>query len=206
MIKLKVCGMRDKKNIQEVAAVEPDYMGFIFYQASPRFVGQNFEIPLLSPTVERVGVFVNETTGAMLEKVERFQLNYLQLHGSEPVRQLEEIRKKDVKIIKVFSVDDQFDFNVIRPYKPFSDYFLFDTKGKYYGGNAKRFNWEILTGYDHEIPFFLSGGIGPENLGELNGLSAFNVYAVDINSGVEISAGLKDVQKVKDVKRILNSK
>lgn len=198
--------MREGKNIQEVAAVEPDYMGFIFFEPSPRFVGRNFEMPMLPSSIKRVGVFVNATTEEMVDKVHKFQLDYLQLHGNEPADQLEALGEKNVKLIKVFSVDDTFDFAVTEAYLPHVDYFLFDTKGKYFGGNAKKFNWEILRKYDQEIPFFLSGGIGPAELEGLNNIKNFNLHAVDVNSGVEVAAGLKDLQKVNEVKRILNAR
>lgn len=198
--------MCEESNIQEIAAVEPDYMGFIFFEPSPRFVGQHFEMPSLPSSIKRVGVFVNASTEQMIEKATKFRLDYIQLHGNEPTKQLEEISGSDVKIIKVFSVDDQFDFGVTRAYAPYSDYFLFDTKGKYYGGNAKKFNWEILRRYDQEIPFLLSGGIGPQDLEGLSGMKTFNIHAVDVNSGVEVKAGWKDQAKVNEVKRILNAR
>jgi phosphoribosylanthranilate isomerase len=198
--------MRDEKNIREVAAVEPDYMGFIFFETSPRFVGWNFELPALPSSIKRVGVFVNATTDEMMDKVRKFRLDYLQLHGNEPADQLEDLVESEVKIIKVFSVDDQFDFKLTRAYKANADFFLFDTKGKYYGGNAKKFNWEVLKKYDQEVPFFLSGGIGPDELEGLNDLVNFNIHAVDVNSGVEVAAGIKDLQKVNEIKRILKSR
>jgi phosphoribosylanthranilate isomerase len=205
MVKLKICGMRDVRNIQDVAALGTDYMGFIFYQKSPRYVGDNFSVPSLVDPVKRVGVFVNESSEVMLKKVEELKLDYLQLHGQESVRQCEELRMSNVNLIKVFSVDDQFGFEKTKPYKGIADFFLFDTKGKYHGGNAISFNWNILERYDQETPFFLSGGIGPDNIREVQTLKEMNIHAVDINSGVEVTPGVKDILKINEVKRLLNS-
>lgn len=196
--------MRDAGNIRDVSSLGPDYMGFIFYPKSPRYVGEDFK-PETMAAVKRVGVFVNETIEVMLKKAHDLRLDYLQLHGQETVEQCQELKSNDVKIIKVFSVDDQFDFATTTPYKTIADFFLFDTKGKHYGGNAVSFNWEILTQYDQEVPFFLSGGIGPLNIGEVKRLAGMNLYAVDINSGVETSPAFKDIKKITETKRILNT-
>ena len=142
---LKICGMREPDNINQVAALQPDYMGFIFYSRSPRFVGEEFAVPLSFPaSVRRVGVFVDESNDIITKLVERFKLDYVQLHGNETVSQCEQLNDRGIKIIKVFSVDDDFDFTILKPFKPWVDFFLFDTKGKYHGGNARTFNWELL--------------------------------------------------------------
>jgi len=205
-INLKVCGMRDAENIMQVAALQPDLMGFIFYAKSPRYVGTQFRIPVELPrSIKRVGVFVNESTEVMLEKAKTFNLDYLQLHGQESVEQCAELKKHNIKIIKVFSVDDQFDFEVTSPYAEVTDFFLFDTKGKYYGGNAVTFDWSILDRYDQQVPFFLSGGINPDNASGIKAFKEINLYAIDINSGVEVSPAVKDPVKVKAIKHMLNS-
>lgn len=198
-ISLKVCGMRGEKNIQEVAALQPDYMGFIFYEKSPRFVGPEFVMPELPAQVRKVGVFVNEQTKTMLQIWKHYGLDYLQLHGAEMPAQLAELRSEGVKIFKVFSIDNDFDFDRTKAYEEHADFFLFDTKGKYYGGNAKRFDWDILQRYDQQIPFFLSGGIGPDNIPGVASLQRMNLHAVDINSGVESTAAVKDLSKVSAV-------
>ncbi len=203
---MKVCGMRDEKNILDVAAWRPDFMGFIFYRKSPRFVGDNFSIPEEMPReIKRVGVFVNETTGVILEKIKELELQYVQLHGDESVEQCRELRGHGVGVIKVFSVDDDMDFGLTAAYVDVADYFLFDTKGRLYGGNSKRFDWDILKKYDQRIPFFLSGGIAPEHVEEIRGLSGLNLAAIDINSGVEVEPGLKDVRKVSTIRLTMNT-
>ncbi len=199
--------MRDAKNIMDVAALSPDYMGFIFYPKSPRFVGEEFKIPPDFPTnIIRVGVFVNETTEKTLSLAAAHKLDFVQLHGEETVKQCEELRLHNLKIIKVLSIDEQTNFDAAKYYLAAADFLLFDTKGKYYGGNAKTFRWQRLAEYDQQIPFFLSGGLSPENVESVDGLSSMNLHALDINSGVEISPALKDIEKIKTIQKILNRK
>lgn len=205
-LKLKICGMKDAVNIMSVASLSPDYMGFIFYGKSPRFVGEDFLLPKDFPgSINRVGVFVNETTDRIKSIVSGWKFDFVQLHGDETVRQCDELKAEGIKIIKVFSIHDQFDFNVTKAYKKSSDYFLFDTKGKYYGGNARTFDWRVLHRYDQEIPFFLSGGLSPENIIQVGELRSMNIHALDVNSGVEVSPGLKSIEKIKQVVTILNN-
>jgi phosphoribosylanthranilate isomerase len=205
-IKLKICGMRDAENIMQVAALSPDYMGFIFYPKSPRYVGEDFKIPALFPTnIIRVGVFVNESTEVMLRLTKLHKLNFLQLHGSESVQQCEELRNNNIKIIKVLSIDEQTDLELTKLYSAAVDYMLFDTKGKFYGGNAETFRWQRLEQYDQDLPFFLSGGLTPENIKGLTALNNMNLHAIDVNSGAEILPGLKDVQKIGKIKDSLKT-
>ena len=204
---LKVCGMRDEENIRAVAALKPDYMGFIFYDKSPRYVGSNFTLPGGFPKeVRRVGVFVNAPAEEMLRQVERCELDYLQLHGDETVEQVADLRKSGVGIFKVFSVDSAFDFAALAPYAAHVDYFLFDTKGQYYGGNAKRFDWSLLNRYNQSVPFLLSGGLTVENAMEVRNLRGMNLHALDINSGVETAPGIKDLSRVKQVKELIQKR
>jgi phosphoribosylanthranilate isomerase len=199
-VRIKICGMRESTNIESVLTVNPDYMGFIFYKESPRFVGEDFVLPEHFPkSISKVGVFVNTKSAEIQKQADLFQLDLLQLHGDESVEQCSELRKHRVKIIKVFSVDGDFDFGQTKLYSDVVDYVMFDTKGKNYGGNAKQFNWSILEKYDQQIPFFLSGGISPSNVYQLKQLRGMNIHAIDVNSGVENVPGLKDVQKINDL-------
>lgn len=199
--------MRDVNNIAEVSGLHPDFMGFIFYRPSPRYVGDDFKMPdILSPATRRVGVFVNEVNSVIEQKVKEHNLDYVQLHGDETPEQCRELKNLGIGVIKVFSVDDNMDFSVTQKYRDAVDYFLFDTKGKYFGGNAVRFNWELLSRYDQRIPFFLSGGISPEHIEEIQRLGNINLVAIDVNSGVEISPAFKDVKKIQAIKTILNIK
>ena len=192
--------MRDPENIRQVSTLQPDYIGFIFYAKSPRYVGEDFELPdNFSADVKKVGVFVNASTDEMILQVNRLKLDYLQLHGNESVQQCEELVKQGAPVIKVFSVDNDFDFTVTKIYTNAVNFFLFDTKGKYYGGNARTFDWNILQKYDQQIPFFLSGGLSPYNVSGIKELKGLNLHAIDINSGAEITAGIKDIEKIKNI-------
>jgi phosphoribosylanthranilate isomerase len=202
-IGLKVCGMRDPENIREVAALRPDYMGFIFYEKSPRYVGPDFVLPTLPVTVKLVGVFVDHDLDHIVNMVRQHALDFVQLHGHEPVSMVEELRSLGIRTFKVFSVDKSFDFSVIEPFEKYADYFLFDTKGQHYGGNARRFDWSLLHKYNQRVPFLLSGGLNSENVGEIDQLKGMNLHALDINSGVEISPAVKDPVKVKAVKELI---
>lgn len=203
-MKLKICGMKDWDNILAVVEYKPDYLGFIFFKESPRYVGEDFQMPSLPEFVKKVGVFVNENPEAVLEKVEKYSLDYVQLHGRESVKDCDRFRFKGTGVIKVFSVDDEFDFSATKEYENAVDFFLFDTKGKYYGGNAQVFDWEKLKTYNYSVPFFLSGGLSLENIDKVKSLSGMNIHALDFNSGVELKPGVKDVKKVAQVRAILN--
>ncbi len=196
-VKVKVCGMRDAENIREVAALHPDYMGFIFYESSPRYVGLHFKVPGdLDSSISKVGVFVNHSASFIKETITNYHLQFAQLHGDESVAFCEELKSEGIPIIKVFRVDDDFDFTNTEQFETISDYFLFDTKGKLYGGNARPFDWNLLTRYNQVIPFFLSGGVQADNLSGLKDLTSLNIHGIDINSGVEIQPGFKNVHKI----------
>ncbi|MBX2970802.1 MAG: phosphoribosylanthranilate isomerase [Cyclobacteriaceae bacterium] len=200
MIKLKICGFKDSSNMLEVGKLLPDYMGFIFYPPSPRYVGEDFQMPVgLNTAIHRVGVFVNEQVDRIIELSARHNLSHVQLHGDESVAVCEQLKQEGLRVIKVFRIGPDFDFSVALPYKEAVDYFLFDTKGKHYGGNAQVFDWSILEQYDQEIPFFLSGGLTVENIQDVKRLKNMNLHALDLNSGVEDSPGVKNVSLIKEV-------
>ena len=216
--KLKICGMKFQENILEIASLKPDYMGFIFYEKSPR----NFEneIPEISSEIKKTGVFVNASSHFILEKASRYNLQAIQLHGEENPQLCKDLRKElkklketsEVEIIKVFSVNEEFDLDLIIPYEDKVDYFLFDTKGKNKGGNGIAFNWDILKEYPSKKPFFLSGGIGIEELESIKSLIAeFQkkgkedlLYAIDVNSKFEIEPGLKNFENLELFQHKLN--
>ena len=194
-MKLKVCGMRDPGNIAAVAASKPDYLGFIFYNKSPRYIrdpGILFETINLPDSIKKVGVYVNENEAKIKSDIERFSLNMIQLHGNEDVTFCKKISESNVEVMKVFSIGNNFDFKVMRPYVESVDFFLFDTKGKYPGGNSSTFDWEIIKKYPYEVPFFLSGGIGVENIDQVRGISHTSLYGIDVNSRLELAPGVKD--------------
>ncbi|MEP6806732.1 MAG: phosphoribosylanthranilate isomerase [Flavobacterium sp.] len=202
-MKIKICGMKYPENIIEVGALLPDYMGFIFYEKSARYF--NGTIPELIKTIKKVGVFVNESVENIIEKINEHNLQAVQLHGEESVVFCEELKNKidnKIEIIKVFSVGDDFNFDLLKPFESVCDYFLFDTKGKLPGGNGTTFDWKILKNYKSDKPFFLSGGIGLEEIAAIKNLK-LPVYAIDVNSRFEIEPGLKNKNLLTNFKRKL---
>jgi len=199
--------MREPSNIVEVAGLQPEYLGFIFYKKSPRCVPADFKIPAEFPTtVKRVGVFVDEDLEQVITRVHQHHLDFVQPHGNESVAFCEKLKEQSIGVIKVFSVEDEFDFNVTKTYSDVADYFLFDTKGKYRGGNGQAFDWNLLQRYDQETPFFLSGGLSVDNISNVNTLKNLNLHAIDVNSGLESTPAVKDVVKVEEFIRNLKSK
>ena len=204
-MKLKVCGMKFIENIEQVSGLYPDYMGFIFYEKSKR----NFEgvIPKLPKSIKKTGVFVNEYLEIVISLVEEYQLEAIQLHGDETVTYIKQLKTHlpSIEIIKVFGIKDEFNFDVLTPFLPLVDYFLFDTKGKERGGNGFQFDWSVLEAYPYEKPFFLSGGIGSKDVLAIQKIIDSNVpiYALDINSKFEIEPGLKNINEVKTFKNKL---
>ena len=202
---LKICGMKYPDNILEVAALLPDYMGFIFWEKSARY----FEGPLpeLPKSIKKVGVFVNEKSDSILDKIAQYDLQAVQLHGQESVAFCLELKNKlgtSVEIIKVFSADETFDFSLLKPYELVCDFFLFDTKGKLPGGNGTTFDWTILQKYPSSKPFFLSGGIGIDEIEAVNEIlnTHLPLYAIDVNSKFEIEPGLKNINLVRTIREL----
>ncbi|MFV5691934.1 phosphoribosylanthranilate isomerase [Flavobacterium sp. LT1R49] len=200
-MKLKICGMKYPENILEVASLLPDYMGFIFWEKSARYFEDS--IPDLPKSIKKVGVFVNASQDEILEKIAKYDLQAVQLHGQESVAfclDLKDEMDRKIEIIKVFSVDEAFNFEVLKPFEAVCDYFLFDTKGKLPGGNGTTFDWKVLENYPSSKPFFLSGGIGINEMEDVNEISKTNLplYAIDVNSKFEIEPGLKNIQLCTD--------
>jgi phosphoribosylanthranilate isomerase len=229
-MKLKICGMKYQENITQVADLQPNYLGFIFYEKSAR----NFDsiIPQLPKSIKKVGVFVNADIDDVINKIETHNLQAVQLHGEENSEFCEALKrhyekqsnevissnetdchdfeKKSnndnyIEIIKVFSIKNEFNFDVLKPYEDVCDYYLFDTKGKFPGGNGYTFNWNVLNNYPSTKPYFLSGGIG---INEIENIKAFQkseaskyCYAIDVNSKFEIEPGLKNISILKEFKK-----
>lgn len=201
-------------NIQNVAALQPGYLGFIFYANSPR----NFEgsIPKLPEDIKCVGVFVDAEISFILETIKTHKLKVVQLHGSESVAFCRKLRNElnvqqagqdinqpenQVALWKVFSVKDHFDFTQLTPYEGVVDYFLFDTKGKNKGGNGVTFDWTVLSNYESNTSFILSGGIGSDQVESLQEFmqqpQASKLHAIDVNSKFESKPGLKNTDQLK---------
>lgn len=221
-----------KYNTNEVAILQPDYLGFIFYDKSARNY-KNSSIPEVSNRIKKVGVFVDEELEVVIENIKQFNLQAIQLHGSESSEYCRDLKhsyekrsneitfskktdchnfpKKSrnncpIEIIKVFSIKDEFNFDVIQSYEDVCDYYLFDTKGKLPGGNGYTFNWDVLKNYPSTKPYFLSGGIG---LNEIEKIKKFKespaskyCYAIDVNSKFEIEPGLKNIEELEQFKQL----
>ena len=196
-MEIKVCGMRKAGNIRDVAELGPDYMGFIFYKRSPRYVGEDFVMPGLPERIRKTGVCVKEPLENVLRLARQYSLDYVQLHSNETPEYCEEIKNAGLKILKAFSVDAVFDFEQLKAYEGKADYFLFDTKGDGYGGHGKTFDWEILSKYTLDTPFFIAGGISNDNIGELLKYNHPMFKGVDVNSRYEVSPGVKDVEALR---------
>ena len=199
-MKIKVCGLRDAENLRQIADLNPDFVGFIFYDQSPRFVGEDLDeeaVKALPRSIRKVGVFVNASPDYILRSVKKYNFQYVQLHGNETPDYCRSLQNRGINIIKAFRVDSSFNFSMLNNFKAQCDFFLFDAKGDQPGGNGVTFDWTILNRYDNEKPFFISGGIGLDNLDQLSQLKGMKLYGVDVNSQVETTPGLKDVLKVK---------
>lgn len=204
--------MRDADNIRDISALGVDMIGLIFYPPSPRYVQQFSSgagiIPDYAPdmgkTPLRVGVFVDEMPQNIVTRVYNYKLDYIQLHGNEPRETLENLRttidpdiKPKIKIIKAISVSSAEDIKKYKEYVGAADLFLFDTKCKTVGGSGEQFDWQVLQAYDGDVPFLLSGGIGPDDAERIKNFHHPKCIGIDLNSKFEIEPALKDVEKLK---------
>ena len=190
--------MREPKNIEQVAQLGVDMMGFIFYPKSPRYVSYVLARSDADRKVCRVGVFVNDSIPEILDKIHSFSLNAVQMHGNESRELCEQLREAngDIKIIKAISVSNAGDIQKYKEYVGAVDYFLFDTKCKTVGGSGQQFDWQILDEYDGDVPFLLSGGIGLEDAFRIRTFHHSQCVGIDLNSRFEIEPGVKDVEKL----------
>lgn len=204
--------MRDADNIRDISALGVDMIGLIFYPPSPRYVQQFSRgagiIPDYAPdmgkTPLRVGVFVDDMPQNIVTRVYNYKLDYIQLHGNEPRETLENLRatidpdiKPKIKIIKAISVSSAEDIKKYKEYVGAADLFLFDTKCKTVGGSGEQFDWQVLQAYDGDVPFLLSGGIGPDDAERIKNFHHPKCIGIDLNSKFEIEPALKDVEKLK---------
>ena len=220
---LKVGGLTKINQIQELISLNTDFLGFIFYEKSPRFVLNHLSLVEISEINHqgKVGVFVNETVEKISEISEKAKLSFIQLHGDEDekfILQLRQILGNNIKIIKVIRIGNQsFDElqKTINQQPSTVNYLLFDTDSKAFGGTGKTFDWQILNEIEIPIPYFLSGGISLENIKNLQNFVKVNMrenktltklntpFALDINSKFEIEPGIKDIEKIKTLKSLL---
>ena len=191
--------MRAAENIRSVGELAIDFMGFIFYPPSPRFIGNGL-LPMdalknLPASIRKTGVFVSENRNTLCHYVEKQALEVIQLHGNETPEDCSVLKTEfpSVDIIKAFSVSEPADFEHTKEYTSVCDYFLFDTKTPLYGGSGKRFDWKVLENYQGKTPFFLSGGISSDDVAKIKKLQHPSFYGVDLNSRFEVTAGIKNI-------------
>lgn len=197
-MKLKVCGMKLENNISEISKLKPDFMGFIFWPKSKRFF--NEKSIRISNKINKVGVFVNQDYDFIIDKINNFKLDFIQLHGEEDYQFCKKI-KTQCKVIKVFNIESDFDFEILSSFESVCDYFLFDTKGDSYGGNGIKFDWKLLKKYPSKKPFLLSGGIDVTDFTEILKIKELKIplIGIDINSKFEFEPGFKNIKKVKEL-------
>ena len=200
-MKIKICGMRDFENIQEVLSFQPDYLGFIFHPKSSRYVTNDRleEIKAIDfGSTEKVGVFVNEDPQQIISIAHQFDFNYIQLHGDEDDKTIQLLQDQGLKVIKVISVATEEDVKLTENY-PSADYLLFDTKGQKRGGNGYQFDWSILKNLQTAQPIFLSGGL---DIADVEGVQKKNIpqlAGLDFNSKLEVEPAMKDTVKIKEL-------
>ena len=191
--------MKFSQNIQAVASLKPDFMGFIFYPKSPRYTEplDNAALNALPESIKKIGVFVNENIENILTTVYKYKLDGVQLHGTELVGMCKELREAGLIVIKAFPIAEAYNFRVTKPYEGVCDYFLFDTKTDAYGGSGVKFNWKMLDEYQGETPFLLSGGIAPDDAEAILKIKYPKFAGIDLNSKFEVKPGLKDAEILK---------
>ena len=191
---IKVCGMTDGENIRQTEQLGVDFIGFIFYPRSPRFL---FEMPTYLPVrSQRIGVFVNESKDNILMYADRFGLDYIQLHGNESPEFCHNLQAAGMKLIKAFSIATPRDLSSVPAYEGLCQYYLFDTKTPQYGGSGNQFDWTLLNRYTGNTPFLLSGGINQYSAAAIRNFHHPRLAGVDINSRFESSPGLKDIGRI----------
>ena len=192
--------MKFPENIKELVSLPIDMMGLIFYEKTKRYAGNlpASELRIVPSHIQKVGVFVNASKEDIFEKIKEYDLQIVQLHGEESPDFCKEIKKMGVKVIKSFSIEGIDDFKQLHLYENVCDYFLFDTKTPLYGGSGNKFDWEILSLYDGQKPFILSGGIGLEDVELIKKFQHSKLYGIDLNSRFEISPGEKDIGKLRE--------
>tara|TARA_A100001011_G_scaffold340475_1_gene372614 strand:- start:3827 stop:4435 length:609 start_codon:yes stop_codon:yes gene_type:complete len=193
---VKVCGLKDEKNIDDVSNLDIDFMGLIFYRKSKRFFDKDYLVKKNNKKI--VGVFVNETIDEIKRISKKYDLDYVQLHGDESKSFCKEV-SAFCNVIKAFRIDENFEMNSIEGYSNFCRYYLFDTLTKSYGGSGKKFNWDIILKYSHKKDFILSGGLSIKSIKDILNIKKKlpNLIGIDINSKFEIRPGLKDTQTIK---------
>ncbi|MDP3354142.1 MAG: phosphoribosylanthranilate isomerase [Flavobacteriaceae bacterium] len=189
--------MKYPQNIAEIASLKPDLMGFIFYENSARFIGNQLSkatFQSIPTSTKKVAVFVNESIENIEEIYQTYLFDFIQLHGHETPEFCKKLNNKGINIIKAFAVNEDFDFTVLDDFESYCELFLFDTKGNHFGGNGVSFDWNLLQNYHLNTPFFLSGGIGLENIQAALNFKHPLLFGLDLNSRLELKPVLKSVE------------
>ncbi len=198
---VKVCGMREAGNVATVGSLAIQFMGFILFDRSPRYVAD--VAPETAAGIKRVGVFVNASEAEIAEQVKKQRLDFVQLHGSESAELCEALKRRGLGVIKAISIASPEDMRQTAKYEAVVDYLLFDTKCAEHGGSGRRFDWSILDSYSGATPFLLSGGIDEESAGEIRTINHNAFAGVDLNSRFEAAPAVKDITKLKNFLKIL---
>jgi phosphoribosylanthranilate isomerase len=196
-LRVKVCGMKFTENREQVEQLDVNFLGFIFYEPSKRFIGETPEPGLFNSEKSKVGVFVDENAFEILGLAKNLGFEYVQLHGKENPKTCGILKSQGLKIIKAFSVNEKFKFSDTKAWEKVADFFLFDTKSSQPGGSGKKFDWQVLDKYRGHTPFFLSGGIGPDDAKAIKEIKHPKLTGVDLNSGFEEAPGLKNIENLK---------
>ena len=204
-MKFKICGLFNNENIGQVAELNPDYIGHIFWEKSVRYVKS--VTPILKKEIKKTGVFFNSDTENIINKIYEHNLACVQLHGDESPKFCRKILDTGTQVIKSFRVDDNFDFSILRNYENYCDLFLFDSKSELPGGTGKSFNWKNLIKYDLKKDFFISGGIGLHSIESLVELFKMDlpIYGIDVNSRFEDDNYLKKIDELKTFIEIIKN-
>jgi phosphoribosylanthranilate isomerase len=202
---IKVCGMRDIENINQLQELDIDFMGIIRYSKSKRFVDDSQKEKVAQQTMNKgtVGVYVNESLENILKDIIPLQLDVIQLHGDEDSAFAKALLEIDIKIFKAFQISDDFDFNSLKEWEELAAqyvgklFFLFDTATPNYGGSGKKFNWSVLDSYKGEVPFLLSGGISKDDVALVKEFKHNMFLGIDLNSKFETEPGVKNIEEIK---------
>ena len=203
-MKFKVCGLFDKENIFNVAQLNPDYIGHIFWEKSVRYV--KGDTPQIDNS-KKTGVFYNSNYDFISEKIENHKLKCVQLHGDESPNLCKKFLDLNIEVIKSFRIDQNFDFDILNKYMDCCNLFLFDSKSELPGGTGKTFNWELLKRYKLKKEFFISGGIGLDSINSLKALVQMNLplYGIDVNSKFEDESNIKVIEDLIKFKEIIDN-
>lgn len=203
-LKIKICGTREPENIQAIGKLPIDYIGFIFYNKSVRFVNKQIILDVPA-TIKKVGVFVNSPLEEIKHKVEEYDLQAIQLHGDETPLFCKQVQQLGLETIKAFGVNNHFDWSTIANFQPVVDLFLFDTKSEKYGGTGLTFKWDKLRENPYSKPYFLSGGISIANITEAANFGDHRLIGLDLNSKFEVRPALKNINLLTQALSIINN-